>query len=145
MSNVKILNPEFWIRDYYDFIINRIDIYIETEIEKELRSNIGATSRFDYLNSLRDDFLSEIKSAENENLIDFYNNESLIDSLIKQYKNDEYELEKCIEVIKEKVIFKKFCFLIKNAEKNLLYLVVTDIYFNEKDILYIKYIHFIFN
>lgn len=138
MSSIKILNPEFWIRDYYDYIINRIDIYIETEIEKELRSNIAASGRIDYLNSLRDDFLREIKSAENENLIDYYKNESLIDSLIKQYKNDEYELEKCIEVIKEKFLFKKFCFLIKNAEKNLLYLVVTDIYFNEKDILYIK-------
>jgi hypothetical protein len=139
--NFGTFNPEFWAREYYENLTNKIDIFIETEIDKELhKSDEADMKKIDYYNELRNEFLNEIQSVEAENLkqikLDRNEIQQKLDAAAK--KNSQQILNQCIGEIKVSIVFRKFCFLIKNVEKNHVCLISTDFYVTEDEIEYLK-------
>jgi glycerophosphoryl diester phosphodiesterase len=139
--NFGTFNPEFWAREYYENLTNKIDIFIETEIEKELQKSEAAdVKKIDYYNELRNEFLNEIQNVEAENLkqikLDMNEIQHKLDAAAKM--NSQQILNQCIGEIKVNIVFKKFCFLIKNIEKNHVCLISTDFYVTDDEIEYLK-------
>ena len=137
-------NPLYWITKHYDEIINQLDIFTETEISKEytITANVNDAKKFkkdnsgrNYFNCVREEFLEEINSIKDSNLRELRINESMIKQKIEQVGKID---ERLIEQLKYEYLFKKFCFIIKTTEPNLIYLVTTDVYFNFEEINYLK-------
>jgi hypothetical protein len=133
-------NLKYSIAEYHDQVINKLDIFIETEIDKVIRSEKGNQVKLGYLNKLRDDYISEIKIIQKENLKEYELNSASIQSLLNKVEKTQgsQNEERLIEEIKKEFVFKKFCFLLLNAKKNLVYLVSCDVYFNLNEIEYFK-------
>ncbi len=133
-------NLKYSITEYHDLLINKLDIIIETEIDKVIRSEKENQVKLGYLNKLRDDFISEIKLIQKENLKEYELNSASIQSLLNKVEKTQgsQNEERLIEEIKKEFVFKKFCFLVLNAKKNLVYLVLCDVYFNPNEIEYFK-------
>jgi len=133
-------NLKYSITEYHDLLINKLDIIIETEIDKVIRSEKENQVKLGYLNKLRDDFISEIKLIQKENLKEYELNSASIQSLLNKVEKTQgsQNEERLIEEIKKEFVFKKFCFLVLNAKKNLIYLVSCDVYFNPNEIEYFK-------
>jgi hypothetical protein len=133
-------NLKYSIAEYHDQLINKLDIFIETEIDKVIRSEKENQVKLGYLNKLRDDYISEIKIIQKENLKEYKLNSASIQSLLNKVEKTQgsQNEERLIEEIKKEFVFKKFCFLLLNAKKNLVYLVSCDIYFNLNEIEYFK-------
>lgn len=138
--NFGKFNPEFWVREYYESLINKIDIFIEIEIDKELHANETDPKKVNYYNELRNDYLNEIKCIEAENVKQIKANIIEIHQRLEAAtKSDgQNSLDQCVSQIKANIIFKKYCFLIKNIEKNLVCLISTDFYVTEDEIEYLK-------
>jgi hypothetical protein len=139
--NFGTFNPEFWAREYYENLTNKIDIFIETEIDNELqKSETADVKKIDYYNELRNEFLNEIQNVEAENLkqikLDMNEIQHKLDAAAKM--NSQQILNQCIGEIKVNIVFKKFCFLIKNIEKNHVCLISTDFYVTDDEIEYLK-------
>jgi len=148
------LNPIYWITKYYDELTNQIDIFVESEISKQYTkiANDNDAKKFkkdnsekNYFDCIREEFLEEINQVKNSNFHEFRLNESTIKNKIDQMKNVDEELTGLIENLKSEYLFKKFCFIIKTIDPNLIYLVTTDVYLNSEEILYLKYIEFFSN
>jgi hypothetical protein len=133
-------NLKYSITEYHDLLINKLDIIIETEIDKVIRSEKENQVKLGYLNKLRDDFISEIKLIQKENLKEYELNSASIQFLLNKVVKTQgsQNEERLIEEIKKEFVFKKFCFLVLNAKKNLVYLVSCDVYFNLNEIEYFK-------
>jgi len=135
-------NLKYSITEYYDQLINKLDIYIETEIENEIRSNKTKIVKLQYLNKLRDDFINEIELTKNENLKECELNsisiQTILDGIERKESSDGQNCENLIEKLKKEVIFKKFCFLIFNKQRNLVYLLSCHTYFNSNEIKYFE-------
>ena len=140
------VNPEYWITKYYDDLVNEIDIFTENEIcinhssvneNNSKRLRIG-DSRRDYFNCVRANFLSQINTIKNENLEQCRVHSDIIKQKIDGLRNIDTDLEDCITHIKTEMLCKKFCFLIKKTDPNLMYLILTDVFFNAEEIKHLK-------
>ena len=135
-------SPEFWIKDYYERLINKIDIFIETELEKEIKNSKDSNpKKIDYFNQLRNDFLNEITQVEQDNFKQIKLNYKQIEAKLDSAKSKQNEilLSECIEEIKANDICKRHCFLINVLEENLIYLVSCDFYVTELEAEILKY------
>ena len=133
------LNPQYWVETYYGELINKIDIFVEVEIETATKKNEPESKKVDYYNQLRNTFLSEIKAVEIDNLKQIKSNLHEIQQKIKSIDvNNTHAFIRCSEEIKSQLVFKRFCFLIQNKSQNLIYLVSTDFYVTEKEIEFLK-------
>ena len=136
-------NPDFWIKDYYDGLVNKIDIFTETEIGREMTlPSESASLKVDYYNRLRNDFLNEISVIEKANFKQIQLNTQQIQSMLQNALRhaDESVFEECMDEIKRSVICKAFCFLVNSTAENLVYLICTDFYVTEQEIFYLKYL-----
>ena len=132
-------NHKLTIVDYFDTLINQIDIASETLISE----NHTDENKKKEVNTLRLEFLNEIKRIQAVNLKNYeeiYYNRL---NLISLSKNDQDACGR-LEKITDNAIFKVFCFYVENsylknvcAPKNGL-LVTLDWFLNENEIAFIK-------
>lgn len=138
-KNKKIFNGRILICDHYDTVINEIDIYTETLIQRpdeitDLTSNefekshtsklmksdelelqqplFVSKSAKEYANKLRQRAIKELKKVEQETIQYYDSNRSKIDENIKKYNNsNDFSLEN-LDLIKADVFANKLGFLI---------------------------------
>jgi len=142
-------HPKFWIIDYYELLINEIDVRCETILMNiHLNELSNAIEMQNELNRAREQFINEIKSLQEKNLIFFERNSKVIlsqfnDMLAKSDTLDSIRKTEMIEEIR-KIIFSNYCFLITNNLDLMLHsnrstrlglkLIVCNWYLNESQI-----------
>lgn len=138
--NITSLNPKLWIVDYFDDLINKLDIITEKIIYK---CKITKTLK-DKLNSKRAKFINEIKRVESYNLDEYEKNIEHYSSRLSQLdvKNLSKSQDLIIELKKE--LFKKFCVFIEALDlpRNTNYLpgvlIITDWYITDEEVEILK-------
>jgi len=149
MSALNLDHPNIWIVDYYELLINELDIRVETICEKiHLNELPNAIEIQNELNRLRDQFIKEIKRLQEKNLSLFERNSKEIlnkfNEIIAMHTSiDLNEKKEMIERLK-KIIFSDYCFFITNNLDIMLHsnrstrlglkLIVCDWYLNENQI-----------
>jgi hypothetical protein len=127
-------NPRFEIVDYFDSLINKIDIDAEMKIAL-LEKNRNSTSfeSLRQINAIRNKYLEIIKQIQSINLDIYERDKENKDSILDHLKRID-------RVKRNKVLFKKFGFYLNNQSletysKNTLgLLVVLDWYLSENDL-----------
>ena len=140
----SVFSLKLWITNYFDSVINKIDIFTENLIV-ECESNANVKKRCD-LNSTRDKIINEIKTIEEANLKELEINREYVRIQIEILRLN-HKHEDLVNQI-SKVLFKNFCIFISNKEVNvklsssypLGILIVTDWFMTDADILFLKYI-----
>ena len=128
------LSPRFEIVDYFDSLINKIDIDAEMKIALlEKSRNVNSFESLKQINAIRNKYLEIIKQIQSINL-DIYERDKENNDLILDH------LKKSDRVKRNKVLFKKFCFYLNNqsletySKNSLGLLVVLDWYLSENDL-----------
>ena len=131
-------NRQLFIVNYYDKLIQLIDINTEQELNRYKKTAIWNeqtnVKMFDHLNSMRETMIDELNKACKENL-----NE--LDSYDLNINDKSMSRKEKVEFWKSKMFSKKYCFLLKskffNNENNnaldfSLVLFVLDFYLSGK-------------
>ena len=140
-NETKISSLKYLITLVFDKLINKIDIFIETQLktlnEKSVSSNDKVVdflrSKDNYFNLLRDVFINEIELVKKDSF------KNAVESF-EEYSGD-IEIFLASSDIKDGFnIMKTFCFLVQQPENDeVIYLVKTDCYLSEKEIYSLKY------
>ena len=157
-AQITISDLRYCITEYFDSLINQIDVFIETQIQSVQVVNSSptplnvlpidekfVTEKCVYFNLLRNGFIKEIETCKEENLKEFEKDFEKINNELESYlalKGASYSKEcEWLEKIKENFLFKKFCFLWKTTEcqKETIYLIMTDGSFTQKEIEIIRF------
>lgn len=125
------MNPKLFISNYYDEIINDIDLYTETYL---LKLNDNPDEESQRVNKIRDDFIQEINSVKEKNIINYEIN---LQKQIVEIDENLHDLEN----VRSK-IFKFNCVrlnLIENDTSfNLGIMLVTDWYLDKKQLNFLE-------
>ena len=123
-------NPKLWINNYYDNIINEIDIRSEQILVKNRQFS-------NEINPNREKLLACVKHAKTEALEAFEKNAKLLEAKIKAFDS-----EKKFERLKKELLFNKSLFFVRksiNNEPSFIGILVTnECYINSIEILYVK-------
>ena len=134
------LHPKFWIIEYFDNLINRIDLIVEKIIIKlhdnsmdmdDVQEEISLEDKIFKMNLIREEFINQIKNCMTHNVDNFecisdevnFELEQVIENFKSEFKTNqlneslENEFKSSINRIQGK-IFTKFCFLIKLPQLN---------------------------
>lgn len=138
MSDFKV-NPKILISEYFDSLINRVDIQTEEQLEKftskstrlnpDKASGNKTINVWHYLNGMREKMIKKISEAQADAL-------SKLDAIRKDIEKDEE--------IYEKVFANRFFFLIQinNSQPSLfsskIILIETCFYVNESQMIILK-------
>ena len=116
MTTLGFNGPELLIYDYYDALINKVDIVVEEQLEQfendEAQNEENLTQRAlnikirDFLNDTRDLVIEEIKQSRNANLEYYRDNKQLF--TIDRNHIDENK----IEALRAALFEKRYCFLV---------------------------------
>ena len=127
-------SPRFDIVDYFDSVINQIDIDAEMKIAShEKNRNGNSIESLKQINVIRNKYLEKIKQIQAINLDNYDRYKENCDSMLKNLKKSE-------KVKRNKILLKKFAFYlnsqsIQNYSKNILgLLIVLDWYLSEDDL-----------
>ena len=154
MNNLD--HPKLWIVDYYDSMINEIDVRCETifsmvikqhlENEEDGRENEIQTN----LNGIRARFIQEITAVQESNLLQYEKNSVEIYKKfeqISQIENDHVQ-SVMIDELKRTIFSRDYCFLITNHLDLMMHthrstrlglkLVVCDWYLDENQVEYLR-------
>ena len=111
-KNIEIpKNPKLFIINYYDKLIQLVDINTELQLNRYKKTAIwneqSNIKMSDHLNSMRETMIEELKRACDENMKDLASHDLNI--------NDESMSRKeKVEFWKSKIFSKKYCFLLKS-------------------------------
>lgn len=118
MTSLGFNGPELLIYDYYDALINKVDIVVEEQLEhfeneeEEAQNEENLTQKAlnskirDYLNDTRDLIIEEIKQSRSANLEYYRENKHLF--TIDRNHIDENK----IEALRAALFEKQYCFLV---------------------------------
>ena len=116
MTTLGFNGPELLIYDYYDALINKVDIVVEEQLEQfendEAQNEENLTQKAlnikirDFLNDTRDLVIEEIKQSRNANLEYYRENKQLF--TIDRNHIDENK----IEALRAALFEKRYCFLV---------------------------------
>ena len=112
-SNLKELGLKLWIADYFDELINQVDIYTENLFIKSENERPLTFEQQNEANGTRKKFLQIIETTELKNFLLFEENLKKVHSYFYQHLQGNelyFEDDQQVERVKA-VLFEKFCFL----------------------------------
>lgn len=146
MNSLDQDHPKLWIVDYYELLLNELDVRVETICEKIHLNEVSNASVIENeLNRIRSQFVKEIKRVQERNLLNFeQKSQSFLEKINNKGENfTKNEKTETIERIKE-IIFSDYCFLITNNLDVMLHsnrstrlglkLIICDWYLNENQV-----------
>ena len=123
-------NPKLWLNNYFDNIINEIDIRTEQILVKNRQYS-------NEINPNREKLLACVKQAKAEALDAFEKNSKLLEAKVKSCDN-----EKKFEKLKRELLFNKSLFFVRktvNSEPAFIgILISSEWYIKSMEILYVK-------
>jgi hypothetical protein len=137
-------NPKLWIVDYYELLLNELDVRVETICEKIHLNEVSNASEIENeLNRIRSQFVKEIKRVQERNLLNFeQKSQSFLEKINNKGENFTRN-DKINENVKE-IIFSDYCFFITNNLDIMLHsnrstrlglkLITCDWYLNENQV-----------
>ena len=140
-NETKISSLKYLITLVFDKLINKIDIFIETQLktlnEKPVSSNDKVVdfgpSKDNYFNLLRDVFINEIELVKKDAF------KNAVESC-EEYSDDIERFLASNDIKDGFNILKTFCFLVQQPKNDeVIYLVKTDCFLSEKEIYSLKY------
>ena len=105
----KTVNPRVLITNYFESLINEIDINAEVIL---LHSDLIEEERKE-LNQIREKFIRKIREIEEKNLNEYDSNSSNIEKQVKLLRNDDANIELRLH---ELLFQSEFCFIL-NSDK----------------------------
>ena len=103
------MNPKLWILEYFQSVINQVDITAESFL---LKNNSDQFINANIIDEKRSDIINKIKEIEQFNLECLKQNDNLIKSILLNGISDHHELQKVL-----KIIFVKFCVFVSREKR----------------------------